>query len=132
MRWELPVTGGVPAGADDLLAGATERPTGCGREAPGLRGPVSPKMLRGFTPRSGALSSSSQPGGQQRRGPGAPPSEGETPSSQEGPEPRPALLTLLSPLTTLSGPGREGRGGHLAKLALGLSLWGSAGHSVPL
>lgn len=34
MRWELHVTGGVPAEADDLLAGATERPPGCGREAP--------------------------------------------------------------------------------------------------
>lgn len=88
----------------------------------GLRRPIGPKMLRRFTPRSGTLSSSSQPGSRRCRGPGVPPSEGELRSSQEGPELHPALLTLLSPLTTLSGPGREGRGGHLAKLAPGPSL----------
>lgn len=110
-EWELRGTGGVPAEAGDLLAGATERPTGSGRRTHGFREPASPKMSRGFMPHSGALSSSPQPGSQTFRGPGVLPSEeGKIQPSQVEPELHPAPLGLLSPPPpTLSGPGLDGR-----------------------
>lgn len=54
------MTVGVPAGADDL-ARATERPTGSGRQGPGLRWSSSPKMSKDFMPHPGALSNPPAP-----------------------------------------------------------------------
>lgn len=91
-----------------------------------------PTMLRGFTPCSGALRSSPQHSSQTRRGPGLLPSAGgETQPRQVGPRLRPAPLRLLPPPPpTLSGPGLDGRWGHLAKLAFGLSWPSVSPHSA--
>lgn len=86
------------------MPGAAERPTGSGGRAPGLSGPASPQMPRAFVPHSGALSSS-------------PAQQPDLRPAQPGGARAPPTCPRSSPRSALWGPGPDGRGSHLAKLA---------------